>query len=157
MFRPCLIGALVASAFAASTAPAAVDLIAIGSLTTATDLSRLTGLLENGAVTGNALGGNGSGLAWAGGSTFLALPDRGPNAAAWIASVDNTTSYIARFHTVDLALVKTASGGLPAAPFRPSAPGATTSVRVRATALRHHPPHAVHRQRQRLRGRRRPP
>ena len=33
--------------------------------------------LENG-VPGNRLGGLGSGLAYAGGNTFLALPDRGP-------------------------------------------------------------------------------
>ncbi len=61
------------------------------------------------------LGGIGSGLAWAGGNTFLALPDRGPNATAYTggSAVDNTTSYIARFQTVTLNLTATPSGGLP--------------------------------------------
>jgi len=42
--------------------------------------SRTAGLLENG-VPGNRLGGMGSGLASMGGDYFIALPDRGPNAA----------------------------------------------------------------------------
>mgnify|MGYP000016294194 CR=1 FL=1 len=46
-------------------------------------------------------------------STFLALPDRGPNAAVYNTAIDNTTSYISRFHTVDLALTATSSGSLP--------------------------------------------
>lgn len=41
---------------------------------------RTSGPLENN-VPGNVLGGLGSGLAYAGCNTFLALPDRGPNAA----------------------------------------------------------------------------
>jgi hypothetical protein len=88
-----------------STLPAqAIDLIAIGKLSaTATDFSGQSGTLENG-VRGDLLGGVGSGLTWAGGSTFLALPDRGPNATAWNASVDDTSSYIPRFHTMTLAL-----------------------------------------------------
>ena len=45
--------------------------------------------LESG-VPGNRLGGIGSGLAYAGGMTFLALPDRGPNANACIPFVDDT-------------------------------------------------------------------
>jgi hypothetical protein len=82
----------------------AVDLIAIGSLSgSSTDFSGQSGALENG-VAGNLLGGVGSGLAWAGGSTFLALPDRGPNATPWNSTVDDTASYIPRFHTFTLAL-----------------------------------------------------
>lgn len=70
----------------------AADLIAIGTLPGgAHDDSGQSALLENG-VRGDVLGGLGSGLAWAGGDMFLALPDRGPNAVAWNASVDNTTS-----------------------------------------------------------------
>ena len=58
----------------------AVDLIAIGQIDgNARDLSGLSDPLENG-VPGDLLGGMGSALAWAGGSTFLAMPDRGPNA-----------------------------------------------------------------------------
>ena len=93
----------------------AVDLIAIGKLPgNATDYSGQSSVLENG-VRADLLGGMGSGLAWAGGSTFLALPDRGPNAVAWNDSVDNTTSYIPRFHTLNLQLVAQAdaSTGLP--------------------------------------------
>jgi hypothetical protein len=59
--------------------------------------------LENG-LPGNRLGGLGSGLAYAGGSTFIALPDRGPNALSYNSLVDNTVSYINRFHTFHLSL-----------------------------------------------------
>ncbi len=63
----------------ALNAHAAVDLIAIGSISgTYEDLSNQTAApLENG-VAGNRLGGIGSGLAYAGGDTFLALPDPRP-------------------------------------------------------------------------------
>ena len=94
---------------------AAIDLIAIGQLPgTGSDYSGLSGTLENGA-RGDLLGGMGSGLAWAGGSIFLALPDRGPNAVTWQANVDNTTSYVPRFHTLNLQLVRQADAatGLP--------------------------------------------
>ena len=94
---------------------AAIDLIAIGQLPgSGSDYSGLSGTLENGA-RGDLLGGLGSGPAWAGGSTFLALPDRGPNAVAWQASIDNTTSYVPRFHTLNLQLVRQADAatGLP--------------------------------------------
>lgn len=86
-------------------------LIAIGTLNLGTDLSGLSGTLENGVDSANVLGGLGSGLAWAGGDTFLAIPDRGPNATAYTggAGLDNTTSYISRFDTLSLDL--TAGGG----------------------------------------------
>ena len=113
MLRPTLaclaaVGALVAS-------PAqAIELIAIGQLGGSAaganaDLSGLTGALENG-VAGNLLGGVGSGLAWAGGSTFIAVPDRGPNATPYNDLVDNTASYIARLHTIDMQLAPAAAG-----------------------------------------------
>lgn len=77
------------------------------------DLSGLTGKLENG-LPGNILGGIGSGLAYAGGNTFIATPDRGPNATAYNPLVDDTTSYISRFQTLALSLTaNTSSGGLP--------------------------------------------
>jgi hypothetical protein len=96
---------------ASSAAQATPSLIAIGELSGSTagsfaDLSGLTGTLENGAAA-NLLGGLGSGLAWAGGNTFLALPDRGPNAVTYNPLVDNTTSYIARFQTLSLSLSST--------------------------------------------------
>jgi hypothetical protein len=109
-----LLALLIGSAFALPSAHA-IDLIAIGSLNLGSDLSGLTGLLENGVDTGNVLGGIGSGLAWAGGNTFIALPDRGPNATAYTggAGVDNTTSYVARLQTVQLTLTQSPAGGLP--------------------------------------------
>lgn len=101
-----LIGALVSL-----SAHAGPQLLAIGSLNAGgADLSTQTaGPLENGAA-GNLLGGMGSGLAWAGGSIFLATPDRGPNATAYNPLVDDTTSYIARFQTVTMGLTANTSG-----------------------------------------------
>jgi hypothetical protein len=69
--------------------------------------------LENG-IAGNRLGGLGSGLAYAGGDIFIGLPDRGPNAQPYNTLVDNTASYINRFHTLHLSL---APSGDPTLPF----------------------------------------
>ena len=96
----------------AAPAGAAPILLATGTLGGTTDLSGQTGKLENG-LAGNILGGLGSGLAWAGGNRFLALPDRGPNATAYNAAVDDTVSYISRFQSVTLQLTAQAGGGLP--------------------------------------------
>lgn len=108
--------ALVWSAWAAQPAAAQVKLLAVGQLNDAnggyTDLSGLNDILENG-VPANLLGGLGSGLAWAGGNTFLALPDRGPNAVAYDSLVDDTVSYINRFHTVTMDLQPNGGAGLP--------------------------------------------
>jgi Esterase-like activity of phytase len=86
-------------------ANAETDLIAIGELGgDHQDLARHTSApLENG-IAGNLLGGIGSGLAYAGDSIFLGLPDRGPNANAYNGAVDDTVSYIARFQTLSLKL-----------------------------------------------------
>ena len=78
---------LIGAAFALPAAHA-IDLIAVGTLADVTDKSAQTALLENGVRTNNALGGTGCGLAWpglgrAGSNTFIALPDRGPNATVW--------------------------------------------------------------------------
>lgn len=91
--------------FTATAAHAGVDLIAIGNVSGAyEDFSTETAApLENG-LAGNRLGGIGSGLAYAGGTTFLALPDRGPNAVSYDAAIDETASYINRFHTFNLSL-----------------------------------------------------
>ena len=61
----------------------------------------------------NILGGLGSGLAFAGGDTFLAVPDRGPNAVEYNDAVDNTASYINRFQTLKLNLTANPGGALP--------------------------------------------
>ena len=79
-----------------------LPLVAVGNLTQSragsyTDLSGLTYTLENG-VPANLLGGLGSGITYAGGNTFLALPDRGPNAVSYNGAVDDTVSYVNRFH-----------------------------------------------------------
>jgi hypothetical protein len=113
MHIPRLVALAAAAALALPSAHATIDLIATGTLSgTMSDLSGLTGTLEN-SVAANLLGGMGSGLAWAGGNTFLALPDRGPNATAWNAAIDNTTSYIPRFSTVQLGLTASSGGALP--------------------------------------------
>jgi len=107
---------LLTTILAAPAANATVVLLASGTLTGSaagpdTDLSGLTGTLENG-VAANLLGGLGSGLAYAGGNTFLALPDRGPNAQSYNAAVDDTVSYISRFHTVTMDLTPNVGPGL---------------------------------------------
>jgi hypothetical protein len=96
------------------TAPiiaSSIDLIAIGTISgNIADLSDDTAdPLENG-VPGNQLGGLGSGLAYAGWNTFLAVPDRGPNAVSYNAALDDTASYINRFETFELRLRHSAAG-----------------------------------------------
>src|SRR5215813_5427266 len=77
------------------------------------DLSGLKGNLENGAAK-NLLGGLGSALTYVNGNTFLALPDRGPNAMPYNSAIDDTVSYINRFHTIQMSLEPNKSGsGLP--------------------------------------------
>ncbi|PWV65639.1 esterase-like activity of phytase family protein [Plasticicumulans acidivorans] len=97
--------ALLLAGVASTAAHASPVLLAVGTLdASGGDLSTATAAaLENG-VAGNLLGGIGSGLAWAGGNTFLALPDRGPNATSYNALIDDTSSYIPRFQTVTLTL-----------------------------------------------------
>src|SRR5262249_27829909 len=69
--------------------------------------------LENGAPA-NLLGGLGSGLTYAAANTFLALPDRGPNAIPSHPAIDDTASYINRFHTITMELSSSPnSAGLP--------------------------------------------
>jgi hypothetical protein len=89
----------------AAPAPPGPFVIAIGSVSGLyEDFARQTaGLLPNG-VPGNRLGGVGSGLTYLGGDFFLALPDRGPNATPYNSCMDDTASYITRFHTFHLSL-----------------------------------------------------
>jgi hypothetical protein len=111
---------------------AAPVLLGIGSLTGETDKSGLTGTLESG-VKANVFGGLGSGLTYAGGNTFIALPDRGPNAQAYAAGagVDNTTSYIPRLQTLNMQLVTSASG----LPFSITPTLTSTTLLFNATSL----------------------
>jgi hypothetical protein len=127
MTRKKLLPLLVSSLLASTAAHAGVDLIAIGAISGSyEDLAFQTAApLENG-VPGNRLGGIGSGLAYAGGTTFLALPDRGPNANSYNALVDDTVSYIDRFQTLNLSLAPSDPGS--ALPF-------TLTPTLRATTL----------------------
>ena len=102
--------AALVSLFALLALPihAQITLLAVGTLTDSAagsnaDLSGLTYKLENGSPA-NFLGGLGSGIAYASGNTFLALPDRGPNAIAYNSAIDDTASYINRFHTINMDL-----------------------------------------------------
>ncbi len=92
-------------------------LIANGTLTSSragsyADLSGLKGTLENGAAA-NLLGGFGSGIAHIDGDQFVAVPDRGPNAVPFDSNIDDTVSYINRFHTIKMNLKPNKSSGLP--------------------------------------------
>ncbi|MFI3187456.1 MAG: esterase-like activity of phytase family protein [Methylococcaceae bacterium] len=126
----CLIPALLVS----GSAYAGVDLIAIGEVNGSyEDLANKTASkLENG-VPGNRLGGMGSGLAYAGGTTFLALPDRGPNATVYNPQLDDTSSYINRFHTFNFSLAPSDSGS--ALPFVLTPTLRDTTLLSSATAL----------------------
>ena len=100
--------ALISLLACVSQIQAQIVLLARGTLTSSragsyTDLSGLTNTLENG-VPHNLLGGLGSAITYASGNTFLALPDRGPNAVSFNPLVDDTVSYINRFHTVSMNL-----------------------------------------------------
>lgn len=134
--RPCFLPTAIASALLAlafSSHAAQPVLIATGSLSGAmNDLSGLNYTLENGA-SASLLGGMGSGLAWAGGNTFLALPDRGPNAVAWNTALDDTTSYIPRFQTVQMNLVANAAGSALPYTLTPTLQG--TTLLYSSTAL----------------------
>lgn len=116
-------------AFGASSAANAIDLVAVGQLsgTIADRSSDTAGKLENG-VPGNLLGGLGSGMTYAGCETFLAVPDRGPNAVPYNSAIDDTASYINRFHTLRLHLSRAPAGA--ALPL-------TLTPQLRATTLLH--------------------
>jgi hypothetical protein len=105
------------AALSAATASAQPALIAHGTLTSSragsyADLSGLKGTLENGAAA-NLLGGFGSGIAHISGDQFLAVPDRGPNAVPFNSNIDDTVSYINRFHTIKMNLKPNTGSGLP--------------------------------------------
>jgi len=109
--------AFALSAITISSAHAQITLFAVGNLTGSragsyTDLSHLNYTLENG-VAASDLGGLGSAITYAGGKNFLALPDRGPNAVSFDSNVDDTVSYINRFHTISMDLRPNTGSGLP--------------------------------------------
>ncbi|MFL6658210.1 MAG: esterase-like activity of phytase family protein [Massilia sp.] len=107
----CLLATLAIPLLLTPAADAAVRLIAVGTLSGNTvDRSTTTGGPLESGVAGNLFGGIGSGLAYAGGESFIAVPDRGPNANAYNSAIDNTTSYIPRFHTLKMTLAPSAPG-----------------------------------------------
>src|SRR5262249_31381487 len=89
-------------------------LIAVGTISGVYEdfATRTSAPLENG-IAGNRLGGMGSAIAWAGGDLFVALPDRGPNAKPYDAAIDDTASYIPRFHTLPLTLAPSGNANFP--------------------------------------------
>ena len=109
--RPVYLGLFILAAVVVATVQAFAAgpiLLANGTLTGSsagyyTDLSGLQGTMENG-VAKTLLGGMGSGFAWAWGNTFIAVPDRGPNALSYDSLIDDTVTYIPRFHTVTMDL-----------------------------------------------------
>ncbi len=132
LFLPLALGLLAAPA-----AHAAPTLIAQGTLSASSagplaDLSGLTGKLENG-MAANILGGVGSGLAYAGNGIFLGVPDRGPNATVYNAKIDNTVTWIPRFHTIQMALTPAAAGS--ALPYTLTPTLRATTLLWNATAL----------------------
>ena len=86
-------------------------LIAVGTMSPDYEdfATQTAGPLENG-IPGNRLGGMGSGLAYLGGDFFIGLPDRGPNAKPYNACLDDTASYINRFHTLHISLAPSDPG-----------------------------------------------
>jgi hypothetical protein len=132
IFATAAIAAVVSCTFAAPYSHAQGTLLARGTLTGSKagsyrDLSGLNNTLENG-VPANLLGGLGSGIAYLSGDTFLALPDRGPNAVSFNPLVDDTVTYIDRFHTVEMHLQQ--SGKNATLPF-------TITPELKSTTLLH--------------------
>ncbi len=118
MKRTFVCSAMLVSAMAFTGAPRvdaqSFPLLAVGTMDQSragawADLSGLNYKLENG-VRANELGGLGSAITYVSGNTFLALPDRGPNAVEFDDAIDNTASYVNRFHTVNLELKKNTTG-----------------------------------------------
>lgn len=102
-----LTAALLAGLCQAPLAAAAVSYLGMTSLG-GVDLSGLTDTLEDGTAH-NLLGAFGSAIAYAGGNTYIVTPDRGPNATQYNPAVDNTTSYIERFHELTIAVAANAA------------------------------------------------
>jgi hypothetical protein len=111
MRRTTLVSACIAALLGTSGAHAAVELIATSTVSGMyQDYSVETATPLESGVPGNTLGGIGSAIAYAGCNTFVALPDRGPNALVYNAAIDSTTTYIPRFHSLHLSLAP-ADGG----------------------------------------------
>jgi hypothetical protein len=102
---------LFISLISVSAAQANIDLIAVGKISgNYEDFAVDTAAPLESGVAGNSFGGIGSAIAYAGDNTFIALPDRGPNATPYNSAVDDTTSYIPRLQTLSLSLARSPAG-----------------------------------------------
>ena len=111
MHNKTLVSACIAALLGTTGAHAAVELIATSTISgTYQDYSVETAAPLESGVAGNKLGGIGSALAYAGCNSFVALPDRGPNAVSYNAAVDDTTSFIPRFQALHLSLAPADAG-----------------------------------------------
>jgi hypothetical protein len=105
MRKTTLLPACISAILTTGAAHGAVELIATSNVSGSyQDYSVETAPPLESGVPGNRLGGIGSALAYAGCDSFVALPDRGPNATVYNPAVDNTTTYIPRFHALHLSL-----------------------------------------------------
>lgn len=111
MRKTTLVSTCIATLLGTTAAHATVELIATSTVSgTYEDYSVETAAALESGVPGNKLGGMGSAIAYAGCNSFVALPDRGPNALVYNAAVDNTTSYIPRFQSLHLSLAPADAG-----------------------------------------------
>jgi len=106
-----LLAVAALTVMASTAAHAEITLIADGTISGSYEDPRTetAAALENGSA-GNMLGGMGSGFAYGGGDTFYALPDRGPNAVSYNDAIDDTASYIPRFHKMTITLAPATDG-----------------------------------------------
>ena len=111
---PIALVAVVLGLVATPQTNAQVNLLAVGSLQTPKPvlipIFPASPKLSRTVRPPTLLGGLGSGFAYASGNTFLALPDRGPNAVSYDSAVDDTVSYIHRFHTITMDLEPNTGG-----------------------------------------------
>ena len=110
-FEPKALAAAFILSAMCGAADAAVVYLGKGSIPgTGSDLSGLSGTLEDG-TSASQIGAFGSAIAYSGfANRYVATPDRGPNATNYNPAVDNSTSYIERFQTIDVE-VKAIGGG----------------------------------------------
>jgi len=111
-----LASTLLVTTIHAAPPPDGPAIIAIGSIGGSyEDFATQTAAPLESGLPGNRLGGLGSGLAHLGGDYFLALSDRGPNANDYDDcnnALDDTTSFINRFHTMHLSLAPSDPGSI---------------------------------------------
>ncbi|HEY7288451.1 MAG TPA: esterase-like activity of phytase family protein [Vicinamibacterales bacterium] len=130
------LSAVAVAALRAAPAPAGPAIIAIGTINGLyEDFAKDTAAPLESGKPGNRLGGIGSGLTHLWGDYFLGVPDRGPNADDYddcSDALDNTTTFINRFHTLHLSLSPSDAGS--------KLPFTLTPMLVGTTLLSSHQP-----------------